>query len=107
MRHLAVPRSRLLADYCRRVQFTTAMRVSLREKPNLDCVFWENGGCAVYAARPLQCRSFPFWSACLASPADWKEFEERCPGIGKGRLHSRREIDRWLRMRWEQGFIES
>ena len=65
-----------------------ARRVSLREKANLDCMFWENGGCSVYEARPLQCRSFPFWSA-LVSSEEWDLHAQQCPGIGKGSLHSR------------------
>jgi hypothetical protein len=106
-RHLGISREDLVSAYCRKVSFSTAKRVSLKEKANLDCVFWENGGCAVYPARPLQCQSFPFWSSCLASPEEWKEFQDRCPGIGKGRLHSRNEIEQWLRLRIAQGFIES
>ena len=56
-----------LRRYCRSVDLGLARRVSLREKPNLDCILWENSGCSRYEARPLQCRSFPFWSACVTS----------------------------------------
>ena len=56
-----------LAQYCRTVDCGLARRFSLEEKANLDCIFWENGGCSVYEARPLQCRSFPFWSALVTS----------------------------------------
>ncbi len=104
---LGVDGTEFRRSYCRQVSFGPASRVSLTEKPNLDCVFWEAGGCAVYEARPLQCRSFPFWSSQLGSRADWKECGQRCPGVGKGRLHGRAEIEHWLKLRLAEGFLES
>jgi Fe-S-cluster containining protein len=103
---LSMPRADLIAIYCRIVSFGTVRRVSLKEKPNLDCIFWENDGCRVYEARPLQCSSFPFWSSSLASREEWEESTGQCPGIGKGRMHARREIEAWLRRRLDEGFIE-
>jgi Fe-S-cluster containining protein len=104
---LGVDRKEFLSSYCRRVAFGPVKRVSLTEKPNLDCVFWESGGCAVYEARPLQCRSFPFWSSQLGTREDWEGCAARCPGVGKGRLHDRGEIEGWLRLRLDEGFLES
>jgi Fe-S-cluster containining protein len=139
---LGVTQREFLGTYCRSVAFGTVKRISLKEKPNLDCIFWEDedpdaaagrrqlpvesrraepvteeqsgdsppgapvGGCSVYVSRPLQCRSFPFWSSSLASREEWGECAELCPGIGKGRLHTRKEIDRWLALRREAGFVE-
>jgi Fe-S-cluster containining protein len=85
--------------YCRTVRIGAFTRVSLLEKPNLDCIFWEDGGCSVYAARPLQCRSFPFWSSNLESQESWEAQAAACPGIGRGRLHGRARIQRWLARR--------
>jgi len=82
-------------------------RLSLKEKPNLDCILWENGGCSVYDARPLQCRSFPFWSSCVSSAEEWEFHAAQCPGIGTGPLHDRREIERWLAQRLNEGFLEA
>lgn len=66
---------------------------SLRERPNGDCVFLDaEGGCAVYADRPRQCRTWPFWRRNLASPGHWEAAGERCPGIGRGPLHGGAEI---------------
>jgi len=95
-----------LRTYCRRISFGVAQRVSLREKKNLDCVLWEDGGCSVYESRPLQCRSFPFWSACVSSLEQWEIHAEQCPGMGKGTLHSRQTIDEWLEKRRSDGFLE-
>ncbi|HVO39138.1 MAG TPA: YkgJ family cysteine cluster protein [Spirochaetia bacterium] len=104
---LQVERSEFLRRYCRRVRFGPVTRLSLKEKPNLDCILWENGGCSVYDARPLQCRSFPFWSACVSSAEEWEFHAGRCPGIGTGPLHDRKEIERWLALRLKEGFIEA
>jgi Fe-S-cluster containining protein len=52
--------------------------VSLREKPNYNCIFYdEDAGCTVYAARPRQCRT-----------------GEECPGINQGPLYSAGYIER-------------
>ena len=92
--------------YCRTINLGFARRVSLREKPNLDCILWENSGCSLYEARPLQCRSFPFWSACVSSREEWQNNARNCPGMGRGAVHPREEIDRWLALRTEEGFLE-
>jgi hypothetical protein len=47
----------------------------------------------VYAARPRQCRTWPFWDSNLKSPDDWKHACEACPGSGKGELHSLAQIE--------------
>jgi uncharacterized protein len=66
---------------------------TLREKANGDCVFFEAGrGCVVYAVRPAQCRTWPFWESNLHSPADWERTEGQCPGSGVGELIPVEEI---------------
>jgi len=63
-------------------------RLSLIEKSNYDCIFWEDGkSCIVYPARPNQCRTFPFWQDNIESPADWEYIERTCPGSGQGKLY--------------------
>ena len=60
-------------------------RVSLRERANFDCIFYRQGeGCQIYEARPLQCRTYPFWGRILASRLTWKNEAEQCPGIDPG-----------------------
>jgi Fe-S-cluster containining protein len=103
---LAIDGPEALRRYCRQVDIGLAVRVSLKEKANLDCIFWQNGGCSIYEARPLQCRSFPFWSSCLSSPAEWEHQAAQCPGMGQGTLHPKRVIESWLRKRLAEGFLE-
>lgn len=63
-------------------------RRSLVERSDGDCVFFdpEARRCRVYPARPVQCRTWPFWSDNLHSPAAWEEAEAACPGSGRGDL---------------------
>ncbi len=68
--------------------------VSLTEKPDYDCVFWDRDhGCLVYEQRPTQCRTWPFWRGNLVSPEAWEEQAQGCPGMNSGRLHGLDEIE--------------
>ncbi len=97
-------RRQFIDRYCREINLGIAARITLREQKNLDCVFWQHGGCSVYSDRPLQCRSFPFWPAHLASPAQWQALQRECPGIDVGRLHSREAIEQWVDRRNREPF---
>lgn len=57
-----------------------------------SCVFFEDNGCRIYAARPLQCRTWPFWFNNLRSEARWQATAKECPGIGQGKLYCKEEI---------------
>ncbi|MGL6076345.1 MAG: YkgJ family cysteine cluster protein [Fimbriiglobus sp.] len=68
-------------------------RVTLREKPNGDCVFYDaKKGCTVYSVRPIQCRTWPFWDSNLETPADWERTVAICPGSGEGEIIPVEEI---------------
>jgi Fe-S-cluster containining protein len=103
---LGVSLDEFIAAYCRWAPGERGRkRLSLKEKPNFDCVFWD-GGCAVYEARPLQCRAFPFWPRNLASRRAWDSVAAYCPGAGKGTLHPRPEIERLLAEQAKAAIIE-
>lgn len=58
-------------------------RYSLKEVKrgdSFDCVFYNrsSNGCNIYEARPLQCRTFPFWDY-FRNRID--ELKAECPGI--------------------------
>lgn len=61
-----------------------------------DCVFLVRepetgrGLCAVYDARPAQCRTWPFWPENLESPEAWAEAAKGCPGMRNGDGGARR-----------------
>jgi Fe-S-cluster containining protein len=54
------------------------------------CVFLEphGGRCRVYAARPTQCRTFPFWRGLIREGRWTGEARALCEGVGRGPLHS-------------------
>lgn len=79
------------SEFRRRFVRKVKGRHSLVERANGDCVFYQEG-CLVYAVRPSQCRSFPFWRENLARPEAWDEAAGECPGMNSGRLYSPEEI---------------
>jgi hypothetical protein len=77
----------------------TRGRVSLREKANGDCVFYDRDrGCTVYPVRPKQCRTWPFWESNLRTPDEWARTESVCPGSGEGELIPLDEILRRVKV---------
>jgi Fe-S-cluster containining protein len=71
------------------------VRKSLNEFANGDCVFFDGATrkCKVYAARPRQCRTWPFWDSNVGTPEAWEETCRVCPGSGTGRLYQLGEIE--------------
>lgn len=64
--------------------------------PDKDCPFLRPDGCAVYEARPMQCRTWPFWECCLTERGWREKVLPYCPGAraGDGRLYRFEEIER-------------
>ena len=54
------------------VRLIHGRRKSLIERKNFDCVLLASDGkrCSVYNARPVQCRTWPFWEANVATPGN-------------------------------------
>ncbi len=68
---------------------------SLIEYPDGDCILLDprTRKCTVYQARPIQCRTWPFWDSTVKKKKDWKQTCEVCPGAGTGRLYTLSEIE--------------
>ncbi len=92
--HLGLSPHKLRRRYLRRLNG----RASLRERANFDCIFHRPGrGCSIYDARPLQCRTYPFWGRIVVSRRTWEIEAEICPGIDHDDTrHSGDEIRRQL-----------
>ncbi|MEZ4871893.1 MAG: YkgJ family cysteine cluster protein [Bdellovibrionales bacterium] len=60
---------------------------------NDDCMFLINKKCSVYEARPSQCRTWPFWPDTISARAWKKDVASFCPGVGKGRIVDKKEIE--------------
>jgi len=43
--------------------------------------------CLIHAAKPLQCRAWPFWPEVMADRRGWRAAARRCPGLGRGPVH--------------------
>lgn len=60
-------------------------KYALVEKITLNkeyaCVFLQDNKCLVYQARPLQCRTFPWWPENLNNPESWALAAQECEGI--------------------------
>lgn len=82
--HFSLTQDSFIEKYCRKVDIGIGYRVSLIEKENYDCIFLSNKGCSCYNARPLQCKTYPFWPSIVESKEAWEKEGQLCPGIGKG-----------------------
>jgi Fe-S-cluster containining protein len=66
--------------------YRTRNRRRLRVPRQVKCHFLRADGCSIHPAKPLQCRTFPFWPELVESRREWKKTARFCPGIGKGPL---------------------
>ena len=83
------------AEFLRRHTRRALGRTSLREAADGRCALFVPGeGCAAYAQRPRQCRTWPFWPRLLASREAWERAAADCPGMGAGELHDLAAIER-------------
>ncbi len=97
MRYLGLEFKVFFSDYCRLVDTGQGRAISLLETSVYDCIFWKpDGGCSVYEARPVQCRTYPFWPGIADSRASWDRERSYCPGIGRPVHCSRSDIEEAL-----------
>ena len=99
--------------YCRWIPVKNGKsKLSLKEKSNYDCIFWNSGlsaqihdGCSVYEYRPLQCRMFPFWASVVGDEKSWEMTAQSCPGINQGDWHSVDSIKSRLAIQQKQAIV--
>ena len=104
---LKLGREDFMTLYCRWVPNEDGKnRLSLTEKFNNDCVFWEKEGCRVYEARPMQCVTFPFWPSVLKDEGSWEMTAKECPGMNQGIKHSPGSIEKMMASRRNEPIIE-
>ncbi|MBQ2684439.1 MAG: YkgJ family cysteine cluster protein [Thermoguttaceae bacterium] len=80
----------------RYVRLVDGRRKSLIELPNGDCVLFDpvKRQCRVYDARPIQCKTWPFWERNIDTPNSWRKTARFCRGCNhpEGRLYTVEEI---------------
>lgn len=88
--HLGLTETEFLQTYCQSEGGWVSLRMDAPACPFLG----EGNACGIYPVRPKQCATWPFWKENLRR-ATWEgEVKADCPGIGRGELHSREEIER-------------
>ena len=76
--HFQLPEEEFFKRYIRIVDGQPA----LIDTPGSDaCVFLDKEKCSVYEARPIQCRTFPWWIHTIQTPENWADAAARCEGI--------------------------
>ena len=86
--HFGLKTAAFTKTYCKK----TDGFFHLRNAAN-HCQFLDGVRCKVYAARPMQCQTWPFWPANMNHRKWEEEVKPGCPGIGLGRLYSPQEIE--------------
>ena len=119
--HLKLTPEQTLERYCRKVHGRLSFKERRMPNGDHDCVFLQelppepaaaksgkdgNGpkelapgdpiprrrrGCSIYAVRPLQCRTWPFWPENVSDRESWDRAARKCHGMNHGRRHFDRE----------------
>ena len=66
-------------------------------RKNGRCQFLEKKRCSIYAARPTQCRTWPFWNENMNAKTWNNNISKNCPGIGKGKVIKKDQILKFLK----------
>ena len=76
--HFQITTDEFTKKYVRQVED----RLSLIDAPGTpDCVFLKDNRCSVYEARPIQCKTFPWWVHQIKDSKSWEEAGKHCEGI--------------------------
>ena len=93
--HLGLSQAEFESQHCERTATVWHLK-EIKERP--DCQFLKDKNrCSVYEARPMQCRTWPFWPEMMNAKSWSSEVVAFCPGIGKGPTISLAEIEATLK----------
>jgi len=88
-----------LIDFKKNYCHITNGFVHLKEiRSNGECIFLKNKKCSIYKYRPTQCRTWPFWPENMNVKKWNTDVVNFCPGIGKGKLISKKKIDKLVKI---------
>jgi hypothetical protein len=104
--HLNMPPMEVRKRYCRTVGGRTSLREVRNSAGQYDCIFLQDRRttdrqgvahvqrvCSIYPARPLQCRTWPFWEGNLSDAKVWDRAAQRCHGMNHGRKFNQQEME--------------
>lgn len=80
----------------------------IADKGDPTCLFLKNKMCTIYKVRPTQCRTWPFWPETMGAKSWKKDVVKFCPGVNKGKLYSKDEIQSILdeQSQWEEDLVK-
>jgi Fe-S-cluster containining protein len=107
---LKITPEQVIEQYCRKIDGRYSLREHRNHRGEYDCIFLKEEQstvhrdgravvqtrriCTAYSVRPLQCRTWPFWTENLRSRQRWEQSSRRCPGMDTGdRLFTREQIE--------------
>lgn len=94
-RHFGLSLAEFEERYCERPN--GLRRLTFKSRGDA-CTFLQDGQCSVYALRPAQCRTFPFWPELVEDEDTWqRDVASFCPGVGQGPVHTLEEIRAQMR----------
>jgi Fe-S-cluster containining protein len=107
--HLKLTPQQVVEQYCRKIDGRYSLKEHRNHRGEYDCIFLKevpvtgHDGkkvvhtrriCTAYEVRPLQCRTWPFWTENLRSRERWERSGKRCPGMDVGkRAFTREQIE--------------
>jgi len=89
MGHLDIPRKEFMRNHCSRLEGRTIIKFK-----DGACSLAHENRCLVYKVRPIQCKAWPFWIENLDEWVWHEEVASICPGVNRGRLYTKEEIEK-------------
>lgn len=86
---LGIPTGQFTRQYCKKEDGI----YHLIDGEQGRCQFLEDKRCGIYDGRPTQCRTWPFWPEVMSAKIWETDVASFCPGIGKGKIWSKEEIE--------------
>ena len=89
MNYLDIPRKEFMRNHCSRLEG----RLIIKFKDG-NCSLCQDDRCSVYKVRPVQCKAWPFWVENLDEWVWYEEIASICPGLNRGKLFKKAEIEK-------------
>lgn len=93
-KELGIPTGQFTKKYCKSEDGI----YSLIDGEEGRCQFLVDSKCSIYQGRPTQCRTWPFWPEVMNAKVWKKEVASYCPGVDKGRIWSKKDIQEQLEL---------
>lgn len=70
-------------DFRKRFIHTTHKGLLVHNTNGRCMLLGDDNRCSIYSARPLQCRTYPFWPAFFEDKDEFEFLKDECEGIGR------------------------